>query len=212
MDVIDRKIDELKPASYNPREMSVEEANDLEQSLREFGAVDPAIVNIHPKRKNIIVGGHQRIRIAKERLGWETYPCVEVKLTKKKERELNIRLNKNQGHWDWDKLANEFDIPELTDWGFTEKELFVFDESEFGDKFMLPDGEKSNLEQITFTLSHKQARRVRVALEAVNKTRDFDPKTTGGNENKNGNALHWIVDEYLKSRKIEVEKDAEPTK
>ena len=41
------------------------------------------------------------------------------------ERELNIRLNKNNGQWNWDKLANEFDMSELIDWGFDAKDLDV---------------------------------------------------------------------------------------
>jgi len=40
-------------------------------------------------------------------------PCVEVDLTPEKEKELNVRLNKNTGQWDWDALANHFDVGEL---------------------------------------------------------------------------------------------------
>jgi DNA modification methylase len=46
-----------------------------------------------------------------------------VELTPEKEKELNIRLNKNTGQWDWDALANHFDVGELTEWGFSEDEL-----------------------------------------------------------------------------------------
>ena len=55
-------------------------------------------------------------------------PCVAVNLSIGKERELNIRLNRNNGEWDWDKLANEFDLSELIDWGFDAKDLGVFEE------------------------------------------------------------------------------------
>ena len=71
---------------------------------------------------DIIVGGHMRARVAKE-LGIETVPTVEVNLTRDRERELNIRLNRNVGQWDFDLLANNFEIDELTDWGFEPKEL-----------------------------------------------------------------------------------------
>ena len=46
-------------------------------------------------------------------------------LSKEEERELNIRLNKNTGDFDMDILANEFDIEELTDWGFKHIDLDV---------------------------------------------------------------------------------------
>jgi len=123
MKVIERKINELIPAEYNPRQLSNEQAEQLKASLQRFGAVDPAIINTHPDRKNIIVGGHQRLKTAQS-LGWDTFPCVEVELDRDKERELNIRLNKNTGAWDYDALANYFEVEELTDWGFSNEELF----------------------------------------------------------------------------------------
>lgn len=123
MKIVDREIKELIPAEYNPRHLSQEQAEHLEASLKRFGAVDPAIINIHPDRKNIIIGGHQRLKTA-QRLGWETFPCVELELDKEKERELNIRLNKNTGGWDYDALANYFEVEELIDWGFKDEELF----------------------------------------------------------------------------------------
>ena len=123
MKVVDREIRDLIPAEYNPRHLTNEQAEHLEASLKRFGAVDPAIINIHPDRKNIIIGGHQRLKTA-QRLGWETFPCVELELDKEKERELNIRLNKNTGGWDYDALANYFEVEELIDWGFKDEELF----------------------------------------------------------------------------------------
>jgi len=54
-----------------------------------------------------------------------------VELDADRERELNIRLNKNVGEWDWDALANYFDVGELTEWGFSDDELqFYEDEPE----------------------------------------------------------------------------------
>lgn len=123
MEIKERKINELIPAEYNPRQLSKEQAEQLKASLQRFGAVDPAIVNMHPERKNIIVGGHQRLKTAQS-IGWDTFPCVEVELDRDKERELNIRLNKNTGGWDYDALANYFEVEELTDWGFSTEELF----------------------------------------------------------------------------------------
>ena len=72
---------------------------------------------MHEDRKNIVIGGHQRLRIWGE-LGNDTMPCVEIKLPLEKEKELNVRLNKNGGQWDWDLLANNFDSEDLIDWGF----------------------------------------------------------------------------------------------
>ena len=109
-------------AEYNPRELTKDQHQALKDSITRFGFVDPLIVNTHKERKNILVGGHQRLKIAKE-LGYKDVPCVEVDLTPDKEKELNVRLNKNTGQWDWDALANHFDVGELIDWGFNEDEL-----------------------------------------------------------------------------------------
>lgn len=142
MEIKERKINELIPAEYNPRQLSKEQAEQLKASLERFGAVDPAIINIHPERKNIIVGGHQRLKTAQS-IGWDTFPCVEVELDRDKERELNIRLNKNTGAWDYDALANFFEVEELTEWGFTDSELFgsvdeQIDQIEDGEEIELP--------------------------------------------------------------------------
>lgn len=113
-----RKISELIPADYNPRDLTEEEFNDIKQSLKEFGFVDPVIVNTHPERLNIIVGGHQRTKVWAS-MGYESVPTSEVSLTLEKEKQLNIRLNRNSGHWDFDKLSINFELNDLMDWGFT---------------------------------------------------------------------------------------------
>ena len=38
-------------------------------------------------------------------------------------RELNVRLNKNVAGWDFDTLANNFELDDLLDWGFEKSEL-----------------------------------------------------------------------------------------
>ena len=126
MKVKNYKIDDLIEAEYNPRQLTKDQHKQITDSIKRFGIVDPVIVNTHKERKNIIVGGHQRTKVAKE-LGHTEMPCVEVNLTPDKERELNIRLNKNTGEWDWDELANHFDLSDLIDWGFDDKDLAFFD-------------------------------------------------------------------------------------
>jgi len=123
------KIDDLIFAEYNPRSLSKDQYKNLKNSITRFGLVDPIIVNSNEKRKNIVIGGHQRLKIAKE-MGIVDIPTVEVNLTLEKERELNIRLNQNTGAWDWDSLANNFDIDDLMNWGFDEIELQCFNDEE----------------------------------------------------------------------------------
>jgi len=116
------EVGTLKHPDYNARQRSKKDFEQLKRSLSEFDAVEPAVVNMHKGRENIIVGGNQRVRAAKA-LKWKSFPCVFVDLTLKREKELNIRLNRNAGEWDFDALADHFDLEELVEYGFDEKEL-----------------------------------------------------------------------------------------
>ena len=122
MIVIQKEISELRHPDYNPRQIKKEDFEQLKKSLTNFSAVEPAVINSNPERKNIIVGGNQRIRAA-ESLGWKDFPCVEISLSEEKEKELNVRLNKNTGEWDFDLLANNFDETQLLEWGFKQTKL-----------------------------------------------------------------------------------------
>jgi len=129
MEIHTKTIDSLIFAEYNPRQLTDEQYKQLKDSITRFGLVDPVIVNQHKDRLNIIVGGHQRVKVAKK-MGIEDVPCVFVNLNYDKERELNVRLNKNTGGWDYDILADMFDMDELIDWGFKEEELVGFSAEE----------------------------------------------------------------------------------
>ena len=185
-----KDINSLISAEYNPRQLKKEQYQNIKESLQRFGFVDPVIINKNKDRKNIIIGGHQRVKVAKD-LEYTEVPCLELDLSLDKEKELNIRLNKNVGEWDYDILANLFDFNDLMDWGFTDEDLKLFDNG-YDDDFSLPDGDKEPFRQITFTLSDEQYEVVETALKKAKKN-DF---TDTGNENSNGNAIWWICNSY----------------
>lgn len=114
-------IESLVANEKNPRKWNDEQKKNLTESIKRFGNVDPIIVNANPDRKNVVVGGHFRLEVCKE-LGYKNMPVVFVNLTPDKESELNLRLNKNQGEFDLDLLA-EFDQSLLTDIGFSSEEI-----------------------------------------------------------------------------------------
>ena len=144
-------IEQLEKAEYNPRVLKENQYRELKKSIEQFGLVQPFVVNSHPKRNNIIIGGHQRYIICKE-LGMSKVPVIYVKLTEKKERELNIRLNKNTGEFDFDALANYFEIDDLRDWGFQNWELgFTKQELELED---IPDDNEATWDDNTPKISY----------------------------------------------------------
>jgi DNA modification methylase len=122
VDIVYKKIADLKHPDYNPRKISKKQKEDLKKSIEEFGIVDPAIVNTAEGRENIIVGGNSRVMVAGE-MGDLTFPCFLVNLSLERERELNVRLNKNTGEWDHQILLQQFDRDELVEWGFVDDEL-----------------------------------------------------------------------------------------
>jgi hypothetical protein len=125
-EIVHTPIESLNPAVYNPRKWGEEEKKKLTESIKRFGMVDPLIVNKNLERENIVIGGHFRLEIAKE-LGFTEVPVVYVTLSEEREKELNIRLNKNLGEFDYEKLA-AFDESFLSDIGFKSSELdLIFD-------------------------------------------------------------------------------------
>jgi DNA modification methylase len=115
-------IDLLKVADYNPRKWDKEAEHQLRESIKGFGVVDPLLVNTAKKRKNIVIGGHFRLSVLKN-MGYAEVPVVYVNIPDiEKEKELNLRLNKNTGEFDWDLLA-KFDEAFLSGVGFSSEDL-----------------------------------------------------------------------------------------
>ena len=117
MNIQQVSVDKLKAAAYNPRKQlkpGDAEYEKLKRSITEFGYVEPVIWN---KTTGNVVGGHQRLQVLKD-LGHTEVACVIVELDEKREKALNVALNKIQGEWDKDKLAallteldgSEFDV------------------------------------------------------------------------------------------------------
>jgi ParB-like chromosome segregation protein Spo0J len=97
-------IEKLNPAAYNPRkdlQPGDPEYEKLKRSMQEFGYVEPIVWN---KRTGNIVGGHQRYKVLLD-MGMSEVDCVVVDLDETKEKALNLALNKIQGDWDENKLA-----------------------------------------------------------------------------------------------------------
>ena len=115
-----RKISTLKPHPSNPRKLTKEQHAHIKTSLDKFGLVEKPIVN----PDGAIIGGHQRIKVLKDS-GLKEVECwvPDSPLDQRALDEMNIRLNKNTGEWDFDILANSWEITDLFEWGFTADEL-----------------------------------------------------------------------------------------
>lgn len=119
-----RKIKELVPYVSNPRQITEKQAEDLKKSLDKFGLAASLVINTD----NTIIGGHQRKKIMETLM--QMPPDFEIdvrvperKLTDEEVKELNVRLNRNVAEWDFDALANNFELDDLLDWGFESGDL-----------------------------------------------------------------------------------------
>lgn len=110
-----RKLSELKPHSKNPRQFTEKGMKDLESSIDSIGFAQPINVN----KEGTILSGHARVLKLQE-MGYDEVDVYvpDRTLTPKQEEEILVRMNANTaGQFDYDKLANEFELPELKDWG-----------------------------------------------------------------------------------------------
>ena len=187
---VEYNINKLISAEYNPRELTAKQHQDLKDSIMRFGLVDPLIVNTNKERKNILVGGHQRLRIAKE-LGYKTVACVEVDLNPDQEKELNIRLNKNTGQWDWDALANYFDVGELTEWGFTDDALFGVEDEIKTPEFDTPKASDDDYSAFELIMLHENRIQLNEILAEIKVDYELD---------KLEDAMMILIIEYRKAR------------
>jgi len=123
---LNRAISELAPNPINPRILKEKAFKELQKSLEDdphFFQARPLIVSMAEGRENTIIAGNQRLEAAKA-LGWATVPVIEVRgATIEEEKQWMVKDNLHKGEWDFEKLANGFDLAFLKEMGFDEKGL-----------------------------------------------------------------------------------------
>lgn len=136
----------LKPSEYNPRRWDESAIKNLTESIKRYGLVDPLIVNSALGRENVVIGGHFRLEVAKD-LGITNIPVCYLNIPDiNKEKELNLRLNKNVGDWDLE-LLKAFNEDFLADIGFSSEDLDRVFENDIPEQFNL----KKELEKLSIT-------------------------------------------------------------
>jgi ParB-like chromosome segregation protein Spo0J len=110
------KLSDIRPNPNNPRVIKDDKFKKLVKSIQDF----PQMLELRPIVVNdemIVLGGNMRLK-ALEHLGIkETYIIKASDLTQKQEQEFIIKDNVGYGEWDWDQLANEWDVEDLDEWG-----------------------------------------------------------------------------------------------
>ena len=186
------KIEDLKPYPNNPR-LNDEAVQYVANSIKEFGFKVPMIID----KNNEIVAGHTRYKASLE-LGLKEVPCIVADdLTDEQIKAFRLADNKvsEKAQWNFDlldeELANIFDI-DMNAFDFNQLNI-----DELDTEFDLPEGDKGEIEQITFTLHNKQADLIRYAMDLVKD----DITETFGNTNQNGNAIYEVVRQWAEQKK-----------
>ncbi len=144
MNLVD--VDKLIPYVNNARTHSKEQINKLRASIREFGFINPVIID----RDYNVIAGHGRILASKEE-GIDKVPCVFVDyLTDAQKKAYIIADNRMALDADWDEELLKIEIESLKDEDF-DLSFTGFDESELLDLF--GDDSKGKVEDDNFDLS-----------------------------------------------------------
>jgi ParB-like chromosome segregation protein Spo0J len=199
MEIQKAKISEINLNPNNPRLIKDDKFTKLVQSIKDF----PEMLDIRPIVVNsdmVILGGNMRFKACKE-AGLKEVPIIVAdNLTEEQQREFLIKDNTSGGEWDFEMLANEWDIEQLDAWGL-DVGGFDLDSDELGTDFSLPDGDKAPFQQMTFTLADEQAEQIKNAIADIKETDEYKYAETMGNENSNGNALYLIIMQWAEQRK-----------
>jgi len=125
MQIIDKKIGEIKPYEKNPRKNN-NAVDAVASSISQFGFKNPIVID----GNNVIICGHTRYKAAKK-LGLDVVPCVVADdLTEEQIKAYRLADNKvsELAEWDIDLLGEELD------------EIFDIDMSDFGFSFAEESG------------------------------------------------------------------------
>ena len=208
------KIYKVKGNPLNPRLIKNDKFKKLVNSIISI----PAFMKLRPiilDEDFMVIGGNMRLKahhhLNRKEIWTDMFTqadCDEMnKIALAEEREtktyleycneITIKDNVSAGEWEYDMLANEWDSVQLNDFGL---DLWQNeDDIETSDEFSLPDGEKGNLEQITYTLSSEQSNIIKEAVQEIKHTEEYKYIETFGNENSNGNALYLLITEWRKT-------------
>lgn len=190
-----REFKDLRAYDKNPRKITKDDFDTLQKSLEEFGDLSGVIFN---RTSGNLVGGHQRTNAFKSKkavvtlddelksptktgtvatgyieVEGEKFSYREVDWDSDKEARANILANKVSGQWDFDMLANAFDVDTLlaSGWRASELGFATSKEADGVDTDTLTESMESylagNIKQIVLFFSSEEFEEIVPRLDAV---------------------------------------------
>ena len=194
MELIKMNIEDIVPYENNAKLHPEEQIEQIKRSILEFGNNDPIAVD----NNNVVVEGHGRL-LALKKLGYKEVDVIKLgHLNEQQRKAYTLIHNKLTMNTDFDFNILEKELSEIVDFDMG---AFDFDvegiDDTFGTDFELSNEDKSELEQMTFTLHHEQAELVKYSINQID-----DYTETFGNTNKNGNALYEMVKQWAEQKTL----------
>jgi len=125
-------INEIKPNPSNPRIIKDDKFKKLVKSIQDF----PQMLELRPiviDENNVVLGGNMRLKACIE-AGLKDVPVKQAKeLTEEQKKEFIVKDNVGYGEWDWDDLANNWNVEDLTEWGLDIPNFDIAEEQEMKD-------------------------------------------------------------------------------
>jgi len=192
-------LDSLTADPNNARKHDKRNIDAIAHSLEQFGQRKP-IVATHD---GVVIAGNGTLEAARK-IGWT---AISIARAPEGWDEATVRAyaladNQTGALAEWDEAVLNGTLAELAEdgWditalGFDEipEPTVLSMEDAFG---ALPDGERANITQMTFTMTLEQSETVKDALARCKTLNGFDLDT--GNSNSNGNALAFIAQDFIR--------------
>ena len=137
------KLYKIKGNPHNPRIIKNDKFKKLVKSIQEFPEMlekRPIIVD----EEMMVLGGNMRLKASKDAGLKEVWVDIAEGWTKEQKDEFVVKDNVNFGDWEWDMLANEWDIQDLEDWGVsipTIKNTELLSELDYNPLYYEPENE-----------------------------------------------------------------------
>lgn len=187
------KIYKIKSNPNNPRLIKDDKFRKLVKSIKDFPEMlekRPLICSTDEEGNYIVLGGNMRLKASKE-AGLKEMPIILADdWSEEQRKEFIIKDNVGFGEWDWDDLANEWDLEDLQDWGLDLPGDLTFEELE------AEEDENNLMQKNTFNLSDEQSEQIYNAIADIKKTDEYKYCETFGNTDLNGNALYLIITQW----------------
>jgi len=174
-------IGKVHLAPHNPRVIKNDKFRKLVSSIKEF----PEMLKVRPivvDEENMVLGGNMRLRACLEAGLKEVYIIKASEFTEQQKQEFIIKDNSSFGEWDWDLLANQWDINDLSDWGINIPASY-FDE-DVEPEFDMDELDKdldtyinSKVKQITMYFDNQQYEYALAKLQEIMEERELESNT-----------------------------------